>query len=310
MLENPFITDGQNVEIVEVKEKKIRSRDWCNMHNSRVPKQPIHSIESWCKENGIDYREGEKYLLHFQIPPNIEHIPKLPKGYAFKGGVARYALHTALKTGRGNTPRDYDVVRIESIQSDGKSDSAVSWKFMGKDAKHGDFVEILPNLINHFERCDVTINEVLCTNDEVIATHRAILDTLGQQLQTSHYEYKRYYGAGRKIRAKMLRFLAENPQQILSTRDWAHKENISDFWLAVNLDRAIQRSVATAERYVSLLHELELLPEKCKSTEDAVEYFMETVEGFRFNTNTNLDTVMNVREDILYDIQDALSRKK
>ena len=74
----------------------------------------------------------------------VAELPKLPKGYGFKGGAARLALLRALGLEELSV-RDFDVVRIDAF-SDGSIADEIVIEFMADNFAHGWGVEAISDV--------------------------------------------------------------------------------------------------------------------------------------------------------------------
>ncbi|MDO8482361.1 MAG: hypothetical protein Q7S86_00920 [bacterium] len=241
-------------------------------------------------KNMRELGDGKWVVLYKEQPRE-----NLPEGYALKGGAARHYLRESLGLST-DFPRDYDVVRLSEKEPYDGADSEIARRFMPKDFEFGDGVEYVPDLGGYFNTRDLTINEVLATREQIIATESAILDTLRNILRLTPFERNNYNSngeAGPKMLAKLLRFYSEALQlhgDAPSILDIGHERidtvSISPFWLAVNLDRAFERGRSYAVEYVNTLLVNNQLPQSVQTPEEAINYLLDCMsdESFIFRS--------------------------
>lgn len=189
-------------------------------------------------------------------------LPQLPPGYGFKGGAARYALRKALHPrAPAPAPRDLDLLRFGARWCD--EDSELSRLLMPHDFERGNGVELVPDQSRYFCSRDVSINEVFVLGREAVCTLSCLLDTLGRVLRPCHYRsgslHREASLRGRTL-LKMLRLCAEAAEL---GEQWAvvgvpDQVAVDDFELAIELNKALFRGEAAAQRFVSLCIEGEL----------------------------------------------------
>ncbi|RIL07567.1 MAG: hypothetical protein DCC75_09910 [Proteobacteria bacterium] len=116
-------------------------------------------------------------LVRFKSPP-LSKLPRMPAGYGFKGGAARYALGVVIsERSLCGSIRDFDLVRIApdgDAMRTAARDGALAKRFMAEDFKNGHGVERVASLQAYFDSRDLTINEVLLFNGQLICSRRAI----------------------------------------------------------------------------------------------------------------------------------------
>ena len=198
---------------------------------------------------------------HIEISHTIES--ELPVGYGFKGGSARSLLREILGL-KVIPPRDIDVIRLSAEEPYEGADTEIAQKYMAQDFEFGDGVEFVDSTINYFNTRDFTINEVYTSESQIFATEQCIRDTIRNIIRTTEYErrvYSKIGEIGSKMKAKMLRLHAEQMYSIgvssipENDRNEIEKSFINPFWLAVQLDRAFERSHEVAEQFTQLLIE-------------------------------------------------------
>ena len=190
-------------------------------------------------------------LIRFRAP-RLSLLPRLPKGYGFKGGAARLALRAVLgEEVSKKGPRDLDIVRMGA--GDLNVDLKVAKRFMADDFRHGHGVEVVKGLPAYFATRDMTVNEVLVWNGQVICSRVALADYLEGILRLTSCARRKSSLEQGKIMVKMLRLQAEDAVQGL--KDWKIGENllglqVRPFDLALQLARALHNSKEAARVFV------------------------------------------------------------
>lgn len=255
----------------------------------------------------------------------------LPEGYAYKGGAARALLLRALKQDNSYLPRDFDVVRVKEIRDNDEKDREISSEFMPEDFLHGHGVEVIESQAGYFQTRDLTINEVLAMGDKILVTKACILDTIRKIIRPTPFEKNMFGGSlGPKMLAKTLRFYSENIARygegvLEDIPDWEYEEYfVSPFWVALNLDRAVERGNDVAQIYVAEMIKRKQLPENIKTVDEACDYLVGLMVGdfyFRYAPSSQYETEEQLLEDpeeqLLeeeekegLEIEDLLSRKE
>lgn len=241
-------------------------------------------------EYGVDpslLKESEPAIYTIKVKKHFS-TRRLPKGYGYKGGAARALLLMNLGLREHVEPRDIDVMRFDSLEPYPGSDTEVALAFMKDDfelseGRHG--VEQLTQ--NYFTTRDMTINEVLATDEQIQVTKQGLLDTVRNIIRPTQYELKGG-GLSTKMRAKILRFYAEAIAKdgyavIKGVTDWGFEEYFfGPFFLSVQLDRACERGILVAQQYVQELVRREIIPAEYSTVEAATEYFVEQLRNSRF----------------------------
>ena len=202
--------------------------------------------------------KADAKYIRFRAPA-LQHVPRLPAGYGFKGGVARLALETLLGlTGRGVAPRDLDIVRFGSMES--RRDKKLALKYMPEDARHGYGVELLAGLDEYMSSRDITVNQVLLMGAQVICSHQALQDMLAGILRPC--SAAQLNGSAGRILVKMLRLKAEARVrgQFLTLQDSPSASSVKPFDVAMHLGRALSLGRDVGEYFVDELRANNLLP--------------------------------------------------
>lgn len=231
-------------------------------------------------------RDGMLVFHNVPVPADLE----LPAGYGYKGGVARELLRRAL--GLPDTladVRDLDLVEVTPHPEDLTTE--LSMRLMPEDFQHGYGVEPIGNITTYLGERDLTINEVLWHDNTLHASADCVLDTLYGVLRPTHFELSRYGQLNDKLVAKILRLSAEAQMVGESPAIEGIPEGIqiSEFHIALHLDRALGKGEKLAELYIQNLvahgHlETWVLGDACVDL--AVEYLSEHLwDGVNFFRN-------------------------
>lgn len=261
-------------------EQKIQEAQQVDLERKEARIQDLDLMEV-ADEYGVSTEAIERREDGIYILPVFNHFSeekRLPEGYAYKGGAARALLLRSLGIDPTYQPRDVDVVRLTVEEPKQGMDDQVSQEFMPEDYENGYGVEVLGDQEEYFGTRDLTINEVLATDTDVLASKQAILDSIRRIIRLTDYEREDYGAAGPKMLSKILRFYAESVYRygeasIQGVEDWEFEDSfITPFWLALQLDRAVDVSSDVAEKYVEELVKKRQLPEDVSSVEDAANY--------------------------------------
>lgn len=184
----------------------------------------------------------------------------MPKGGFIIGGAARSAIQQMLGE-EVIPPRDIDIVGIEEF-------GAVHEDFRNfahsvvEDKKHDGESAKVEQLSTYIGTRDFTINEVLVGKNQCIATAEALKDLAIKIIRPTQFEsgqYENYktneYGVSPKLVMKAIRLREEFKEmygkgQIEGIEDWQFEaQNIPLFYIALHLDRAIDRGDKIAQRF-------------------------------------------------------------
>lgn len=136
-------------------------------------------------------------------------IEKLPYGYAYKGGFARYVLQKIIGLEDNIDYRDIDILRMEDMNPDNYLDDKVAKKYMPDDFENGHGVEVI-NSNEYFTTRDISQNEVYILNNRMYFLKRALIDIVSNTYYPSDKKINNGFLSEGKILAKAIRFLAEN----------------------------------------------------------------------------------------------------
>ncbi|KKW43002.1 MAG: hypothetical protein UY92_C0001G0016 [Candidatus Magasanikbacteria bacterium GW2011_GWA2_56_11] len=213
----------------------------------------------------------------------------LPDGYAYKGGAARALLLRSLGSVLQVEPRDIDVVRLAPEEPYKGADTELAKEFMPDDFSEGWGVEIINSEDQYFSTRDVTVNEVLATDHEVIATEQCVIDAVRHIIRLTEFERGSdkdiYTTPGPKMLAKILRLYSESihyfgEAEIANVEGWEFEQAfISPFWLALQLDHAFERSREIAALYVEELKKHGQVPPHIAGPEEAAIYLSNLIRG-------------------------------
>ena len=187
---------------------------------------------------------------------NMGMLTNLPKGYAFKGGAARYIAQLQLGK-HPDKPRDIDLIFMGDLADRNKRFEAI---LNPDDTGDGHYADKLTNTNKYFDECDFTINELMVVKNTLIATKQSINDLTSFVIRPSKFEKSKSTKLGLltpKLKIKsiymLVKMLWENPEQNwqIADDDILYPEmHIDDmeydhlqaptgdtFWICVFLDR-------------------------------------------------------------------------
>lgn len=278
----------------------------------RLSREREHFLENFSIEKILDtFLKESTFTIDQDGYIEISHTIKteLPEEYGFKGGSARSLLREVLGL-RTIPPRDVDVIRLSAEEPYSSADIEIARKYMAQDFEFGDGVEPVDSISDYLTSRDFTINEVYTVGSKIVATEQCIRDTIRNVIRITKYEresYSEYEKMGPKMKAKTLRLHAEQMYSIgvssIPEDDMSEIEKsfINPFWLAVQLDRAFERSSEIADQFTTLLIENEIVPSHIKDGVDLGHYLLSEVYDFKFRNAPYLQYKI---EDDYSDIND------
>lgn len=260
----------------EIDEERVRNKDRDKLYERF---QISTLLKFLLKEGNFEIREDGVVVIEAET--NID----LPEGYGFKGGAARSALRESLGL-KYIKPRDYDLIKTDEADSSQEVDDDLARKYMGKDFEFGDGVEYIDPQ-DYFDTRDFTINETYVVDGKLYATQQCIRDTIRGIVRVTEYERNSYgyEGIGPKMKAKTLRLYTE---QLYMTgiadisdedRDEIIGSFINPFWIAVQLDRAFERSEELADRFTESLKEHFIISYDIENARELVVNLEENIYG-------------------------------
>jgi hypothetical protein len=202
-------------------------------------------------------------VLSLSLPPSTLSSLGIPCGFGVKGGAAREALILSMSLRAPHQPRDIDLVRRGTHPT--QNDEVVAKAIMGRDFEQGARVEIIRDLSHYLRSRDLSINEVTAIDDVVHTSLLCALDTIGHVLRPSRYRsgtlHKRPSLLGTSL-LKMVRLYAEG---VAIGENWSitgipEEVSFSEFDLAIHLNKAFERDITVADRFLHTLELLSLLP--------------------------------------------------
>lgn len=210
---------------------------------------------------------------------------RLPEGYSYIGGAARSLLEMSLGVPDSAMPRDIDIVRTALTEPEEGLDDKLSREFMAEDYKFGHGVGKMHDYDAYFAGVDFTINAVIATDTEIIATPECVLDTVRRIIRTTPLEIaKQTIGRGSKSLAKGLRLYAqellrwkfehEGAWERLPAETIYYMEPafIPPFFLALQLDKTFEIGGDLPQKFTTVLRKNGFIPENIKSSSDLVYY--------------------------------------
>lgn len=228
--------------------------------SDRGGRRAIDAATSFLRNDAnVDVRVENGHALLEGPPPSIA----IPGDYGLKGGAAREHLIGALGIRDTRPPRDVDLIRRGRFAR--PEDDAYARTFMTRDYLHGARVELVRDLNRYLSSRDLTINEVASFDTTLSVSLLGLLDTFGHVLRPSYYRggtlHKRPSLDGR-ILLKMIRLYAEG---VCADEGWTvvgipEETSLSEFDLAIHLNKAFQRGRDVAERFLESCALLSVIP--------------------------------------------------
>jgi hypothetical protein len=202
--------------------------------------------------------------ITLNLPAGVQ-LPELPDHYSFKGGVARYALLSALFPAKGiRQPRDIDLVRF--ARADRRIDLYLKSNLLGEDGIRGHGVEYPGTPARYFATRDLRINQVYANSKKIVCSFNCLEDTLGATLRLAG---ERGVKAGRergRSSLKLIRFAAELRLQGFECRfvlpEDLRNEEILPFDLRLECSRALERGRRIAEEFFRALKDEGIVSEE------------------------------------------------
>lgn len=200
------------------------------------------------------FLECTRARIRFAAPASEFEL--LPNGYYYKGGAARQMLGRLLGV-HAPPPRDIDLVRFGGVWNAG--DTAISKRLMPLDFERGFGVEICSDMRRYHATRDLSVNEVIYGNGEVLASPIAVFDTLGGVLRPCQYIGGSIHRAPALRSATVMKMLRLRAEGIVDGFPWAligvpPRQDIEPFDVALQLDKAFARSRRVAEVFIDQCH--------------------------------------------------------
>jgi len=265
-----------SIEEQEELKKQLEERE------NTVDDQEVADLlkEYGLKNVEIKERDGLFYL------PVKDHFSKerLPVGYGYKGGAARELLTRSLGLPPLSQPRDIDPIRLIKDEPFPGSDKDVLLRFSPDDMLQNTWMDVELDHKEYFATRDLSINEILATDDQIIVTRQCLLDTVRHIIRPTGYERELFEGnLGPKMTAKIIKFYCEMIERYggATTKDvddWELERSfIPPFYIASQLDKMSSHGKEKADSFVRDLVRRTQLPSFIKNTEEAVAYLNELI---------------------------------
>ena len=218
----------------------------------------LNSSDASIGEDLFTYSK-ETLSFHYKLFRS-SNFPAAP--YGVKGGAARRLMLGVLGI-PSLEARDLDLIRKGAYSV--SADNEVAAHFMPEDFRHGGKVELFTDMTRYMASRDLTINEVVHIDNELIISPFALLDTLTRTIRPSRYRTgtlsKPPQLSGRTF-LKMIRlrseFLAAGVEwQVVGIPDTVE---FTETDLAMQLEKALQHNPLVGESFLSHLVRSEFLP--------------------------------------------------
>lgn len=282
------------------------------------------TVKQVMPRDAYDERGKEKYeritLYRFPVKSHFSE-KRLPTGYFYKGGAARALLGRALGIDVQH-PRDIDIVRFGEEPEKGM-DHRIEEEFSPEEVGFGRGVEKI-NESRYFFTRDITLNEVVASDTEIIASAECVLDTVRRIIRMTPYERETYESedgtSDQKILARMILFYVEHIERydeavLDPTTDKQFESTfISPFYMAVQLDKACQRGEGVANRYVNELKKRGQIPEYLEKIEEVARFSLVMMRDkdfyYRHAPSTQFEQEDEYIEEIYGDLEDGHAARR
>lgn len=211
----------------------------------------------------FEYLTDDVEVIDLEIDLGELELPQLPEGYAFTGGAARSIALRQL-FGESLPIRDIDITAFKELNPDISVSGYLSEIYMPDDTSRGHPIG-QESLAEYFKTRDFTINEVTVVNGKIIISKQAKLDLEEKTVRVTNYEKTLFpdeHTAGPKITVK-----AYLMQSVLESTFGAsalvyedlYDGDISEFYLALGLNKALQLGPAVTKKFLGHLCEARLI---------------------------------------------------
>ncbi len=308
----------QNLPQIKKEDKKVESlEDIYKLFENEF--QGFHLVEHKKRAKKLEKIDEEffnkdliKAIKKFDIDPsklewnnnlncyeiNIKEIntfPKLPEGYAYKGGVARALLYNALGIDNKNEALDLDIIRLSENEIYEGADRDISKEFMPDDYANGYGVEVIKSVDSYMKNRDLTLNELFSDNDKVYVSEKGLSDIIRRIIRATDYEKSKVstevsIKIPKKNMAKMVRLYADsiikydkNSFKIDSKDKKVFERNFIDpFHIALHLDKAFHKGEEVALAYVKQLKKLRQIDDNINTPDELAQDLANEMVGNSF----------------------------
>lgn len=195
------------------------------------------------------------------------NLPSLPKGYAFSGGAARAVFQRQILKEKDVYIRDIDIVSVQELEPDLRLAEWISEKYMPDDYAHGHGVH-QESLKTYFSNRDLTINQVLVSNDKIYITQKAIMALRDKIVDLTDYEKAgdSWGSISEKLATKAVlmeqTFRAKYGKGSLADKETTCVWIENPFYVALQLDKALQFGNRLARNYIKALVNYGMIDER------------------------------------------------
>ncbi len=247
-----------------------------------------------------DFNEDKISLQEIPIPKYIlerySFIKELPSGIAVMGGVAR-SIAREIITGEREPIRDIDLVNIWESYGKSKVDDAkldeLSQEYMSEDYSHGHGISNC-TLSGYFKSRDFTINQCLVIDGKLMVSNFAYNDFEENIIRPTYHNHP-YDGEGMNsrsfLKAIMLRGVLSQISEsipLIEIEDAGRPDDISNFDIALYLNKAMSRGAETAYIFTKDLYEWDIISEEYAGRPIALAKMLaKKVYSFKFRSATD-----------------------
>lgn len=274
-----FETLQEDRKEVEVIEHGVQNMELAEFLKEYGVKDTVIELDRTIAPWDLDWEKGEEQEKVYKLEvKNHFSQERIPEGYAYSGGAARALLLRSLGIDPTYLPRDIDVVRMVEKESYPGQDDEVAKKWMPDDYSHGFGVRDETSPSSYFITRDLTINEVIATDDHVLATESCLKDTVRRIIRLTQFQegfIESETKQAHKLLGRLIRFYVEAIERwgeatIEGVDGWQiEKRSIRPFYLALQLERAYEVNKSTGDALFDLLKVTNRFPAHVKTIEDA-----------------------------------------
>ena len=235
-------------------------------------------------DNNNDYAEEENYynsieriaykdpqVIELDISPNIlekySFLSELPTGVAVMGGVSR-SIARELLTNEIEPIRDIDLISVSEYGGNDLSEETrhqLSVKYMPDDYSFGHGMEN-SSKDNYFRTRDFTINETLVIGNKLLISQQAIDDFKENVIRPTYYEMPtedHWLNGKLVVKALLMQVMMTNiTDSVPCIEDMVvHDDGVPNFYLALGLNKALDRGSDVARKFTASLIEWGMLPQ-------------------------------------------------
>lgn len=287
--------EGEDGEVIEGEE----FYDYGPAYDGYYGDEPVER-----EEYGNEARRYEVFPLPKEITERYQFIEKLPRNVAIMGGMARSIAREVI-TGDREPIRDIDLVNIldesgKSLNTEEELDR-LAQEYMPDDYAFGHGIQD-DELEHYFQTRDLTVNEALVMNGALVVSNFAYNDLQENIIRPTSYE-QAFTGVRASsrlaLRALMMQTMLNECTSSYPTIEDMRIDGdyLGSFDIAVQLNKAMSRGAATAQRFTDLLAEYGAIPSELTGKPKATAKYLLKYKLQRFEFRPNDDKRVSEGED-------------